>query len=52
MPSSGQLYFASRAIVVASLFVIGATRAPAFGDGVHAVAKRGQMTGGSDGLAH
>jgi hypothetical protein len=26
--------------------VIGATRAPAFGDGIHAVAKRGQKTGG------
>jgi hypothetical protein len=29
--------------------VIGATRAPAFYDGIHAVAKRGQMTGGPGG---
>ena len=38
--------FASRPVVVATSRVIGATRAPAFGDGIHAVAKRGQKTGG------
>ena len=45
-PSSGWCYFASRPVVVATSLVIGATRAPAFGDGILAVAKRGQMTGG------
>jgi hypothetical protein len=32
--------------VAAISLAIGATRAPAFYDGIHAVAKRGQMTGG------
>ena len=50
-PSSGWCYFASRPVVVATSLVIGATRAPAFGDGILAVAKRGQMTGGAGGLA-
>ena len=44
--SSGWCYFASRPVVVATSLVIGATRAPSFGDGIFAVAKRGQMTGG------
>ena len=35
----------------ATSLVTGATRAPAFGDGILAVAKRGQMTGGAGGLA-
>jgi len=39
MPSSGQVFFASRAIVVVTLMVVGATRAPAFVDGVLAVDK-------------
>ena len=39
-------FIASRPVVGATSLVIGATRAPALGDGVHAVAKRGQMTGG------
>jgi len=34
--------------VVVNSLVIGATRAPAFIDGILAVDKRGQMTGGSD----
>jgi hypothetical protein len=45
-PSSGEDLFASRPVVVANSLVIGATRAPAFGDDIHAVAKRGQMIGG------
>ena len=45
-PSSGEYLFASRPVVVATTLVIGAPRAPAFGDGILAVAKRGQMTGG------
>jgi hypothetical protein len=49
--SSGEDLFASRPLVLATSLVIGATRAPAFGDGIHAVAKRGQMTGGPGGLA-
>ena len=42
---------ASRTVVVVNLLVIGATRAPAFIDGILAVDKRGQMTGGRRGLA-
>ena len=37
--------FASRPVVAAIPLVIGATRAPALCDGIHAVTKRGQMTG-------
>ena len=44
-PSSGK-DLTRRALSVGTSLVISATRAPAFGDGVHAVAKRGQMTGG------
>lgn len=44
--SSGDDFFASRPVVVVATLVIGAPRAPAFGDGVLAVAKRGQKTGG------
>jgi hypothetical protein len=44
--SSGEDFFASRPVVVATTMVIGAPRAPVFGDGIHAVAKHGQMTGG------
>ena len=36
----------ARVVVEATSLVIGATRAPAFGAGIHAVTKRGQMTGG------
>ena len=45
-PSSGWFYFASRPVVVATSLVIAATRAPALATAWHAVAKRGQMTGG------
>ena len=45
------LFIASRTVVVVNLLVIGATRAPAFIDGILAVDKRGQMTGGRRGLA-
>jgi len=44
--SSGLYFFASRAVVEVTSLATGATRAPAFCDGIHAVAKRGQMTGG------
>jgi hypothetical protein len=44
-PSSGWVLFASRTVVVATSFVIGATRAPALIDGIPAIDKRGQMTG-------
>ena len=50
--SSSSYLFASRPIVDATSLVTGATRAPAFDDGVLAVAKRGQMTGGPGGLTH
>jgi hypothetical protein len=42
-------FFASRTVVVAISKVIGATRAPALIDGILAVDKRGQMTGGRRG---
>jgi hypothetical protein len=41
--------FAARAVGVATSMVIGATRAPASIDGILAVDKRGQMTGGRRG---
>jgi hypothetical protein len=44
--SSGEDFFAPRPVVVATTMVIGAPRAPVFGDGIDAVAKHGQMTGG------
>jgi hypothetical protein len=43
--------FASRTIVIATSLVIGATRAPVLIDGILAVDKHGQMTGGRRGLA-
>jgi hypothetical protein len=43
--------FASRTIVIATLLVIGATRAPVVIDGILAVDNHGQMTGGRRGLA-
>jgi hypothetical protein len=48
-PSSGWDLFASRIVVVVKSLVIGATRAPALIDGILAVDKRGQMTGGRRG---
>ena len=50
-PSSGQGFFASRTIVIATSLVSGATRAPVLIDGILAVDKHGQMTGGRMGLA-
>ncbi len=47
-PLPDRIFFASRTVVVVNLLVIGATRAPAFIDGILAVDKRGQMTGGSE----
>ena len=49
--SSGWYLFASGAVVTDNLMVISPTRAPAFRDGIHAVAKRGQMTGGRGEIA-
>jgi hypothetical protein len=49
-PSSGQYLFrVARTIAMATSLVIGATRAPAFIDGILAVDKRGQMIRGSSG---
>ena len=49
-PSSGRYLFrVARTIAVATSMVIGATRAPAFIDGILAVDKRGPMTRGSGG---
>ncbi len=45
-PHPAGCLFASRTVVAATSLVLGATRAPTFGAGIHAVAKRGQMTGG------
>jgi hypothetical protein len=47
-PRPACTYFASGTVVTATSLVIGPTRAPAFYDGIHAVAKRGQMNGGRE----
>ena len=46
-PSSRRDLFASRTGVVPTSLAVGATRAPALIDGILAVDKHGQMTGGS-----
>jgi len=43
--------FASRTVAMSTWVVIGATRAPVLIDGILAVDKHGQMTGGRRGLA-
>ena len=46
-PRPARIFSRRARSLVATSVVIGATRAPAFGDGILAVAKRGQMTGGT-----